>query len=84
MRTCRLCQKVKGPRKKYGHLPLKETEDVTPWKRVDVDMIGPLKVKATNGTFELRALTMIDPATGWFEVAELKKPDANNAMEVNG
>jgi hypothetical protein len=41
---------------------------VIPWKRVDLDMIGPYKVQATNGKFTLRVLTMIDPATGWFEV----------------
>jgi hypothetical protein len=34
-------------------------------------MIGPYDVKATNGEFTLRALTMIDPATGWFEVKDV-------------
>ena len=82
VRTCPECQKFKGPRKKYGHLPAKTIEAVKPWNRVDVDMIGPLTVKATNGTFQLRALTMIDPATGWFEVKDVKSPDANSCMEA--
>jgi hypothetical protein len=65
---CAICQRNKQQRKKYGKMPVKVAEKSTPWNRVNVDMIGPLKVKAANGTFELRALTMIDPATGWFEV----------------
>ena len=35
-------------------------------------MVGPLTCKAPNGTFVLRCFTMIDPNTGWFEVAEIK------------
>jgi hypothetical protein len=34
-------------------------------------MIGPYDVKAANGEFTLRALAMIDPATGWFEVKDV-------------
>jgi hypothetical protein len=45
-------------------------------------MIGPLTVKAANGTFELRALTMIDPATGWFEVQAVKNAAAAPVMSA--
>jgi hypothetical protein len=65
VRTCPQCQKYKRVRPKYGKLPEKQAEDAKPWKRVDLDMIGPYEVKAANGNFTLRALTMIDPATGW-------------------
>jgi hypothetical protein len=34
-------------------------------------MIGPNDVKATNSEFTLRALTMIDPSTGWFKVKDV-------------
>jgi transposase InsO family protein len=71
VRTCPQCQKYKKVRPKYGKLPEKQAEDAIPWKRVDLDMIGPYDVKATNGEFTLRALTMIDPATGWFEVKDV-------------
>jgi hypothetical protein len=64
VRTCPQCQKYKKVRPKYGKLPEKQVEDAKPWKRVDLDMIGPYDVKAANGTFTLRVLTMIDPATG--------------------
>ena len=32
-------------RKKYGHLPPKKAE-TTPWKRVNVDLIGPYTIKS--------------------------------------
>ena len=48
-----------------------------PWERVDIDLIGPLKVKTPSGEHELRALTMIDPATGWFEIKDMVRPDAD-------
>jgi transposase InsO family protein len=82
VRTCRICQLCKGPRKQYGHLPLKTAEPAVPWNRVNVDMIGPLTVRATNGVFQLRALTMIDPATGWFEVKDVKEASATSCMEA--
>jgi hypothetical protein len=61
-------------------LPEKQAEDAKPWKRVDLDMIGPYDVKAANGTFTLRALIMIDPATGWFEVKDVSDYTANSTQ----
>ena len=51
-------------------------EKSEPWSRVNVDLIGPLNVRAKNGRFKLNALTMIDPATGWFEIVQLKDTTA--------
>ena len=82
VRTCRVCQIYKGPSKKYGHLPLKQAENPIPWNRVHVDMIGPLTVKTAKGKHELRALTMIDPVTGWFEVKDVKKADSDSCMRA--
>ncbi len=76
VKTCRTCQVCKQKRKKYGKLPAKVAENARPWDQVNVDMIRPLTVKAQNGTFQLRALTMIDPATGWFESEAVNKVDA--------
>ena len=77
-RTCHICQLTKKQRKKYGLLPAKAAE-VIPWKRVNVDLVGPYTVKTKKGRFTLNALTMIDPVTGWFEIAPLAK---RNAYEV--
>jgi hypothetical protein len=66
LHKCQLCKKQ---RKKYGKLPLKNKEPGVPWNCVDLDMIGPWSVHASDGkTHELQALTMIDPATGWFGI----------------
>jgi hypothetical protein len=80
VRTCPQCQKYKRVRPKYGKMPEKHAEDAIPWKRVDLDMIGPYDVQATNGKFTLRALTMIDPATGWFEVKDVPDYTANSTQ----
>jgi len=81
-RTCHICQLTKKQKKKYGHLPPKEAEDAIPWKRVNVDMIGPYKAKTPKGIRTLYALTMIDPATGWFEVAPLEEPDSYSTQKA--
>ena len=82
VRTCRKCQFNKKQRKKYGLLPLKKAEKSEPWNRVDVDMIGPWTVTAANGTFTLQALTMIDPATGWFEIKDVPEMTADECQNV--
>ena len=73
---CKICQMCKKSNKKHGKLPQKDVEHSIPWNRVNVDLIGPLSCKANNGTFNLLALTMIDPATGWFEVTSVKDSKA--------
>ena len=69
--TCHTCQISKRTKKKYGHLPEKEAEAI-PWETLCVDMIGPYKIQR-KGKPELTlwCITMIDPATGWFEIVEV-------------
>ena len=74
-KTCKVCQMCKKQRKKYGHLPAKEAETEL-WSRVNVDMIGPYSVKTPSKTLQLRAMTMIDPASNWFEIAALPEGKA--------
>jgi hypothetical protein len=56
--------------KKYGLLPPKLAE-ATPWDKLCVDLIGPYKIRR-KGIKDLicRCVTMIDPATGWFEIQQ--------------
>jgi hypothetical protein len=84
VRTCPACQKNKRVRKKYGELPPKEAEtECTPWERVNVDLVGPFTVTQPNGaSLALRALTMIDPATGWFEIKEVKQASSQAVSEA--
>ena len=72
-RNCHICQLTKKQKKKYGHLPPKQAEDAIPWKRVNVDVVGPYTVETPKGTRTLTAMTMIDPATGWFEIAPFEE-----------
>ena len=84
VRTCHKCQLCKKTSsKKHGLLPEKVAEPAIPWNRVNLDMIGPLKCHQPNGkVLELRALTMIDPATGWFEIVDVPQINSSNCMDA--
>ena len=79
VRTCRKCQMCKKTTaKKHGILPAKEAEPAVPWQRVNLDMIGPFTIRQPKGkSLKLQALTMIDPATGWFEIKDVAKIDSD-------
>ena len=81
-RTCHICQLTKKQKKKYGHLPPKEAEEAIPWKRVNVDVVGPYTVETQKGKRSLLAMTMIDPATGWFEIAHLEENDSYSTQKA--
>jgi transposase InsO family protein len=68
VKICPLCQRNKRRQKKYGLLPPKLAE-ATPWDKLCIDLIGPYKIRRTGQKFlTCRCVTMIDPATGWFEI----------------
>ena len=62
--------------------------EIIPWHTLCIDLIGPYKIgnaKKKNETI-LHCLTMIDPATGWFEIAEVpsaRADDVINILEIN-
>ncbi len=57
----------------YGHVPPK-LAITTPWAALSVDLIGPYTLKGKDGSsIDFMCLTMIDPATSWFEIEELPK-----------
>jgi len=70
--TCDTCQRTKRTKNKYGKLPPKEVEAI-PWDTLCVDLIGPYNINRKNAKkpLTLWAVTMIDPATGWFEIASI-------------
>jgi len=68
---CPTCQLTKKHTIKYGHLPPKQAE-VHPWETLCVDMIGPYRIERPGKKdLELWCVTMIDPATGWFEIVQV-------------
>jgi hypothetical protein len=71
IKSCRPCQVNKRHSQKYGHLPPKLVI-TTPWKALCVDLIGPYTLKGRDGSrIDFICLTMINPATSWFEIVEL-------------
>jgi hypothetical protein len=42
--------------------------EAMPWEIVQVDLIGPWKVKTPSGVKTLRCFTSIYPATSWQEI----------------
>jgi hypothetical protein len=70
-KSCRSCQVNKKQHLKYGHL-LSKMVITTPWRALCVDLIGPYTLKGKGGTvIDFMALTMIKPATSWFDIVEL-------------
>jgi hypothetical protein len=71
-KSCRSCQITKRWSHKYGHLPPK-TVITKPWECLCVDLIGPytLNKGKDNLQIDFMALTMIDLASSWFEIAEV-------------
>src|SRR5687767_15543058 len=71
--ACLTCQKNKRKHKKYGHLPPKEVEALI-WDKMCIDLIGPYKIRR-KGLPDLvcKCVTMIDPASGWFEIHQYNK-----------
>ena len=63
-------------------MPKKKEERPIPWNRINVALIGPLTCKTPQGKKELLALAMIDPATGSFEVKDIRDKSATATMEA--
>eukprot|EP00804_Cyclotella_cryptica_P015712 CCRYP_013381-RA/>CCRYP_013381-RA protein AED:0.60 eAED:-0.14 QI:0/0/0/1/0/0/2/0/736 len=71
VKNCHACQVNKRHKHKYGKLPTKITI-TNPWEVLCVDLIGPYTIKGKDGTvIDFMCLTMIDPASSWFEIVEL-------------
>ena len=67
--VCSTCQLNKRKTsKKFGHLPEKEAEAI-PWDKMCIDLIGPYTIRRKGQkSLICKCVTMIDPATGWFEI----------------
>jgi transposase InsO family protein len=47
-----------------------------------VDLVGPFAIKTPLRTHFLLALTMIDPATGWFEIVQANSKTATSIQDL--
>ena len=69
--NCDTCQFTKKTKIKYSKLPAKEAEEI-PWNKLCVNIIGPcvIIIKLHKEKLNLKAVTMIDPVTGWFKIMQ--------------
>jgi hypothetical protein len=71
-KSCMSCQVNKRRTLKYGQLPSKIVIS-TPWEALCVDLVSPYTLKGKEGSaIDFMALTMINPASSWFKIVELK------------
>jgi len=66
--ACDTCQRTKTGQCGYGLFPPRAVQGLTPWKQVDVDLIGPWYIQTTGRSgkaYEFYALTCIDRASGF-------------------
>ncbi len=83
-KSCKSCQVHKRRQLKYGHLSSKIVIG-TSWEALCVDLIGPYTLKGKDGSaVDFMALTMIDPASSWFEIVELPLVSRLTTTLVNG
>ncbi len=81
---CRSCQINKRQNLKYGHL-LPEAVISNPWECLSVNLICIYTLKGKdNSQINFMALTMIDPASNLFEIAELPVITRLRRQTVNG
>ena len=78
---CQACQLTKPKLKKLGHLPPKQA-DIVPWETLCLDLIGPYVIGTGKKQIKLHCLTMIDPATGWFEIVEIPDKRADEIANL--
>jgi hypothetical protein len=82
--TCAISQTQKKQSKKYGLLPEKEAEAM-PWDRLCVNLIGPYNIKSNVKGVKispLKCVTMINPATGWFEIKQYDDKKSRTATNI--
>ena len=83
-RACTICAEAKKKEVKFGKLPPKKNPEGIPWHTLCIDLIGEYEFGENEKKIKLRCLTMIDPATGWFEIVRVARPRADhvaNALE---
>ena len=71
MSNCDTFKRTKWSNKKYGKLPSKLAEEI-PWNTFCVDIIEPYAIqrKVEKEKLHLQAVTIVNPVTGWFEIAQ--------------
>ena len=80
-RACNVCKEAKYGPKKYGILPPKNPETI-PWHTLCIDLLGAYTFGKGKEAATFHCLTMIDPATGWFEIVEVESKQADEIINL--
>ena len=80
-KQCPTCHINKKRYRKYGKLPPKSPE-IHPWHTLCIDLLGPYEIGDSMNNITFHCLTMIDPATGWFEIAEIPTKRADDVINI--
>jgi hypothetical protein len=94
VRSCDVCKVAKKrDGRNYGIIPPKPNPEIIPWHTLCIDLVGPydfgpkkIGKKKNPNHIQLHCLTMIDPATGFFEVCEIDRKQADyvaNYLEMH-
>jgi len=92
VRVCKKCENCAASKErdqKTSLLPPKPTPEIIPWHTLCIDLVGPCKCgdkKKPETHIELHCVTMVDPATGFFQTVEIgqKTADATaNGLEIH-
>jgi hypothetical protein len=82
---CASCQLNKKHQLKYRKIPPKDP-DIILWDVLCIDLIGPyiitVELNGNKKEIILHCLTMIDPATGWFKIAEIPNKRADYVSNI--
>jgi len=74
---CGVCKRTRKRNSKKGFVPVKANVEAIPWHTLCIDLIGPYKFGVKEEEVSLHCLTMIDPATGWFDICEIPSKRAD-------
>ena len=74
------CQRAKDNGSKYGKMPPRDY-GYSPFETVDVDLIGPSKLKVGRISLQFNALTFIDPVTNLTEAIRIKNKTSKKISE---
>ena len=71
MTNCDTCQYTKWSNIKYCKLTAKEDEEI-PWNKLFLDIIVTyvIRRKLKKEKLNLKAVTIVDPVIGWFEITQ--------------
>jgi transposase InsO family protein len=83
VKHCNTCQHYKAQRKKYGHVPVPDRQQIAnPWHSIAVNTIGPWIIPQSQHSLKskepmtLQALTIIDLSTHFMEIVALKNKES--------